>query len=58
MGGSKSAVLAEKITTLLDNPAQARQLGEAGKQVQLTLYTEKAVVHRHLEAWKIATHPG
>ncbi len=51
-------VLAEKITTLLDSPAQARQLGEAGKQVQLALYTEEAVVHRHLEAWKIATHPG
>ena len=48
------AALWEKIATLLDSPAQARQMGQAGRERALSRFTWRHVAQRCLDAYTTA----
>jgi phosphatidyl-myo-inositol dimannoside synthase len=47
------ALLAEKLTILLESPALAKAMGNAGKHLQQESYTTERMVHSHLQAWQL-----
>lgn len=57
-GDQNPAALAERILFLLRERSQAQRMGEAGRQLQRTRYTEAALLQPHLDAWGMSAGTG